>query len=372
MRKDGTNLVNVDVLFGKYSAEFLKFGIITPALFRLFLQQKLGGKRINKFVRLDSKMEIAGEFTRKLADITSLPQDEFGRLFPFLAAEDVASFAGKALNFATLRNGDIYLPSAIEFDEAEWQREIAKIQKDIAEQGYSFYSQLDLSKTRANCAGLPDEAFGRELEKKLAESSLALRGQIISTAHEKKQLSQVIGSFCNKQDKFTFGEILMAFGEFVPRSYSSWCNSICLKNAIQVDFDNFISFKSLEFDIDATDSCIYKIYGDNIFTVCSFKEYHLLPDLEGYRWNKYLLQSYLLNFSREYIFIAPGFNRQCIGIARHKSIKWNNYHHLAAIMAKKAKIVAEPEKLGAYLVGSGIYATRRPEAISAIMNLMTD
>lgn len=40
LRQEGGNLVNVDVLFTKYGAEFLKLGIISAGLLKEYLRQK--------------------------------------------------------------------------------------------------------------------------------------------------------------------------------------------------------------------------------------------------------------------------------------------------------------------------------------------
>lgn len=372
LRQNGTNLVNVEVLFKKFAPKFLELGIISADILKVYLRQQIGSPKLPNYLRLDSQKGIESEFAQKLAEVSYLPQKEIAELFPYLSAADATHWAERVLHFSTLRNGDIYLPSSVIFDDSELAREMTKIKKAITEQGYFFVSQLDLSKSRANCADFPDTLFITELEKKFEEANLVLNGKIISSRNDKKQLSKMIGAYCQNQEKFTLGDIQIMFGEHLPSSYSSWFNSICIRNAIQTDFDNFVSFKSVNFDIDAIDTAIDQIYERKLFTIVSFNKYDLLPIINDFEWNKYILQSYLLNFSKIFKFIPPAPNRKCIGIACHRNIESKNYHQLAAIMAITAGIPPNFERLASYLIREGVYANFVPGTVLRILKLMSN
>lgn len=77
------------------------------------------------------------------------------------------------------------------------------------------------------------------------------------------------------------------------------------ETAVRVSKNLFISRDEIEFDIEATDNAISTYLEEGYMLIKDIDSFLVFPNV-GYEWNEYLLESYLMYFSKKYALVNNG------------------------------------------------------------------
>ena len=130
------------------------------------------------------------------------------------------------------------------------------------------------------------------------------------------------------------------------------------ESAIRVSRKLFVSRENIHFDIEATDSAISTYFETGYMLVRDIDSFLVFPNI-GYEWNEFLLETYLMLFSKEYSLLNNGrsLNNVAGAVVRRES-GYNDFIDVCADVLAKSDCTLTKNKALDYL-GEVNLLTRR-------------
>lgn len=193
-----------------------------------------------------------------------------------------------------------------EFSETDGDR-IAKIfNKEIEETGYVIWSMAFLK---------IQEQMPVFIENNLYLSPLGIRnalarfmadkfdfdGEVISTYGFRLDMADVYRLFAKHHTPFSDNDIY-EFSKEVGTPIYFWSLA---EESVRVSRSLFVSKEQIEFDIEATDKALETYLSSGYILVKDVDSFLVFPNV-GYEWNEFLLESYLLHYSKKFCLVNNG------------------------------------------------------------------
>lgn len=193
-----------------------------------------------------------------------------------------------------------------EFSPADGERIAAIINKEIDENGYAIWSKAFES---------IQEQLPVFLENNLYLSSLGIRnalsqfmsdrfnfeGEVISVCGVRLSMGDVFRLYAKHHAPFSDKQIY-EFSKEVGSPIYFWALA---EESVRVSKSLFVAKNQIHFDVDAVDKALETYLTSGYILLKEVDSFLVFPNV-GYEWNEYLLESFLLHYSKKYALVNNG------------------------------------------------------------------
>lgn len=222
--------------------------------------------------------------------------------------EKVDSIIKSDSRFRRNAKGEYFHADIFEISESELEKIAAIIDGSIAENGYAIWTDI-WNKIQ--------ETMPVFLENNLYLSALGVRnvisahylgrfnfnGAVISRPTDRYEMRDVYQLYAKHHPTFTTDDIYTLSKELDTVIYFEALSAV----SVRVSHDLFISKEMISFDTNAVDSAIGSFLSKDYIRIREIDSFLVFPNV-GYEWNEYLLESFLLSYSKKFALVNNGLS----------------------------------------------------------------
>lgn len=208
--------------------------------------------------------------------------------------------------FVMNERGHYFHSDIFEFSQADEVRITSILSKEIDENGYAIWSKS------FECI---QEQLPVFLENNLYLSSLGIRnalsqhmsdrfnfeGEVISAYDVRLSMGDVFKLYAKHHVSFSDKQIY----EFSKEVGSPIYFCALAEESVRVSKSLFVAKNQIHFDVDAVDKALETYLTSGYILIKEVDSFLVFPNV-GYEWNAYLLESFLLHYSKKYILVNNG------------------------------------------------------------------
>lgn len=302
-------------------------------------------------------------------------------------SEEISSFilnAGKPLSYDEIFSGLSHISQDVIYDEIRTNKDImldtakhyfhigifeasqeeldmisSLIENKIIEDGYAIWTGIYESITVnmplfiENNAYLSQAGLKNIMSLKLS-SKYHFEGKVISTKDKKLNTDSVYRAFAKTRDEFTYDELTSLAKELDTLVYY---DSI-YEESVRVREDLFINKKCINIDVDEADKALNFYMSGTYVAIKDVDSFTVFPNV-GYEWNQYLLEGFLISYSKKFTLLNNGFSSKNVaGAIVKKDGTIKEFKDLCALVIAESGIELTKDAVIEYL-HSNNYITRR-------------
>ena len=136
---------------------------------------------------------------------------------------------------------------------------------------------------------------------------------------------------------------------------------------VRIDHDHYVSDASIQFNVDAVDHAISLFVGNRIIPITAITRYTSFPDIPGYSWNLYLVESFLRRFSKRFTIDGGPAQMSYVGGISSSDRNFASYEDRLAHAVIQDGVTLTEEAIGRYLTDCK-YILRRSEIVRRTLN----
>ena len=195
-----------------------------------------------------------------------------------------------------------------EFSESDGDRIAEILNKEIEENGYAIWSKVfDHVKEQMpifieNNLYLSPLGIRNALSQFMAER-FDFDGEVISAYGSHLGMADVFRLYAKHNTPFSDTD-LYNFSKATDTTIYFWALA---EESVRVSKTLFVAKDQIEFDIEATDKALETYLSSGYILVKDVDSFLVFPNV-GYEWNEFLLESYLLHYSKKFCLVNNGIS----------------------------------------------------------------
>lgn len=137
--------------------------------------------------------------------------------------------------------------------------------------------------------------------------------------------------------------------------------------SVRVSHDLFVSADQIAFDIDAIDQAIGSFMAKDYICIREIDSFLSFPDV-GYQWNEYLLESYVLSFSRKFTLVNNGMALHNVaGVIIKRGSPYTEFLDACAAILADSDVELKKDAALNYLADQNVITQRRYKNIELVL-----
>lgn len=243
------------------------------------------------------------------------------------------------------------------------------IRNEINEEGYCIWSRVykiihsQMPLFIENNACLSSLGIRNGLAKKLS-GRFSFDGEVISNRNNPLNMSAVFRIYGERHAPFSENDIYMFSKEI--NGGVTYFNSLS-EVTIRVSKDLFIPRTDIAFNVDETDEAISTFFSSEYVFVKEFDSFLAFPTV-GYEWNIFLLESYLLCYSKHYTLENNGRSLGNVaGAVVKKNGKIHTFEDVCADALANSECTLSKNKALDYLVDTNLLTRKSYSKIENVL-----
>ena len=255
--------------------------------------------------------------------------------------------------------GEYFHADIFEISEPELEKIAAIIDGSIAENGYAIWTDI---------WNIIQETMPVFLENNLYLSALGVRnaisahylgkfnfnGAVISRPEGRYEMRDIYQLYAKHHPTFTADDIYNLSKELDTVIYFEALSEV----SVRVSHDLFISKEMISFDTDAVDRAINSFLSKDYIRIREIDSFLVFPNV-GYEWNEYLLESFLLSYSKKFALVNNGLSLNNVaGFVVKKSGQINDFIDACAAFLADGRIELKKVDALNYLADMNIISRR--------------
>lgn len=218
-----------------------------------------------------------------------------------------------------------------EFSEPDGDRIAEILNKEIEENGYAIWSKVfDNVKEQMpifieNNLYLSPLGIRNALSRFMAER-FDFDGEVISAYGSHLGMADVFRLYAKHNTPFSNTD-LYNFSKATDTTIYFWALA---EESVRVSKNLFVAKDQIEFDIEATDKALETYLSSGYILVKDVDSFLVFPNV-GYEWNEFLLESYLLHYSKKFCLVNNGISLNNVaGAVAKKDGKFTQFVDICA------------------------------------------
>ncbi len=185
---------------------------------------------------------------------------------------------------------------------------------------------------------------------------------IISHKDKAIDTERVFADFCQTHQSFSLEEVSLLANDLGTLIYFDTLSKYC----VRVSQDKFVNKENVIFDVHATDSAIENYCKGDYIPIQDIETFVAFPYC-SYKWNNFLLESYVASFSNEFKLMHPRYNKfSTSGAIVKRNSAFNSFNDVIIDAVACSKIVLTEKNVLDFLVEKGYIARRRANVITEL------
>lgn len=185
---------------------------------------------------------------------------------------------------------------------------------------------------------------------------------IISPKDKAVDTERVFADFCQTHKAFSLDEVSFLADDLETLIYFDTLSKYC----VRVSQDKFVSKENILFDVPSTDRAIENYCKGDYIPIQDVDTFVAFP-YSSYKWNNFLLESYVASYSNEFKLIHPRFNKYCTtGAIVKKTSSFDDFNDIIIDAVANSNIALTETNVLDFLAENGYIARRRANVITEL------
>ena len=360
--RSGHRVIYYSELFSLHGELFEACHIYESPLMQTVLQSILP-EHIYKAERMlvDQKANEIEEITEVFGDDVILTYQQLKNRCPYLPMSVIKGALSRSDRFVWSSPETYAQVDLIELDQAEVSDIVNRILPLILEEGYFSLAQLPIEEScglnpQVSSSAVRDAIYNRYMSNEFTRNGLIVkRPGIHLTTY------QLMETWLKGLDQVTLTEV-----EDYERELTGHHAVLGIVAAsstmVRIDHDHYVSDASIQFNVEAVDHAISLFVGNRIIPITAITSYTSFPDVPGYSWNLYLVESFLRRFSKRFTIDGGPAQMSYVGGISSAERHFDSYEDRLAHAVIQDGVTLTEEAIGRYLTDRK-YILRRSETV---------
>lgn len=362
--ESGNSIIFYDDFFYHYSDLFSSYNIFSSEMLKCIIKRLMPNLafRRSSFSLLQSdtldetiRNSFRGDF--------SLTCEEMHERLPFVPLAQIKATCSGNEKFTNIGCSTYSLTEQIDISKADAEASEVQIRKDIVDHNFSVINRIIVDKSKQLFSAIPDKALQEALFSKYLSCCFSRQRTLITLPGEELSAPEVMRSYCSRLNSANIYELQKY--EISIMDKALYYLTAAYDTMIRISQDTFVSKNKICFNIEAVDNAIELFSQGKIIPITSIQSFSSFPNVDGYVWNSFLLDSYCKHISHGFKSLGGPGKIYPVGAVFPSSMKINSYQELLAKVVVQEKIELKSEEINLFLL-SHSYILRHIEADNII------
>lgn len=373
--ENGHNTIYYTALFEEFSDEFLTQSIFDPDILREYLKYQNTGKYyvFKEYLSKDKSVNqsISDEIIQLLID-RSEPffQDELSAMLPHIDKNKLIKELRSSSEFISNGKEQYFLARNFNITNDEIET-VKKLISDLLDASSTHFitaaEVMEIIHKKVpeifENNGFISELGVRNALASILGDSFSFNSNVISGKDTNLNLNDIFEDFAKNTSSFSLAELKNLASEFSAPIYFDAIN----KYAIRISKDEFIGKDKIDFNFKEIDHAISLFCQAGYTPIQAVNTFASFPDV-GYKWNTFLLESYLQNYSPAFrLFQASACETKSVGAIVKKTSAYTSFDDILVDAVAKSRCQLQKDTILQFLCDYGYIARRTYSSIDNII-----
>lgn len=322
-------------------------GIFSTDLLKIILKKILPCMRYRRssFSPEDSdslEQDIIACYDKELM----LTYREIKKRLPYADLYQIRSVCSRNCKFVWAKEETYALTDKISLSSADIENSIRALTQDINSRGFSVIHRIIITESIELNLYIPETAIKEALFIKHLSSYYEKNRSIITLPGASFSATTVMAEYCKSLSEITLSQLQLYEEELTDKSI--YALSAAYDTMIRVDKERFVSIDSIFFDVHAIDNALSHYVQDSVIPLSSVKSFTSFPEVEGYVWNLFLLDSYCRHISEKFRSLGGPAKSKPVGAVFPIYMKFDSYDDLLAEVVAKSNLMLNAYEVNEY------------------------
>ena len=309
-------------------------------------------------ILVDRDANEINEIIRAFGDEVIMTYQQVKGRCPYLTLDVIKAALSRSERFVWSSTETFALADLIELDPSEVSDIIAHILPQIQADGYYSLAQLPIEESCGMNPRISECAVRDVIYNRYMADQYSRHGLIVTPKGERVTSIQLMEIWLKGLDQVTLAEI-EDYAYELTKQHSLLGISAACSTMIRIDHDHFVSDASVQFDVDAIDRAIALFVGSRIIPITAITSFTSFPDVPGYSWNLYLVESFLRRFSKRFTIDGGPAQISFVGGICSINRSFENYEDRLAHAVIQDGVALTEDSIGRYLTERKYILRRR-------------
>lgn len=257
-----------------------------------------------------------------------------------------------------------------EFSSTDRERFVELFNAEIEENGYVIWSRMYSYVAENMPAFIENNTYLSFLGIRNALSyhmnmDFAFDGNVISSISNKLDMSEVFRLYAKQNVPFTADDIYNFAKEVGTQVVYFWAIADV---SVRVSKELFVAKDAVHFDIDAVDAALETYLSQGYILIKDVDSFLVFPFV-GFEWNEYLLESYLLHYSKKFCLVNNGISLNNVaGAIARKDGEYTQFIDICSHAIAESDIELKKAPVLQFLVEVNLLTKKSYKEIDVVLN----
>lgn len=301
------------------------------------------------------------ELTRAFASDTVLTYQQLKNRCPYLTMNVIKWALSRSDRFVWTSPETYAQTDLIELDQNEVSDIVNRVVPLIQKEGYFSLAQLHIEESCGMNPLVSSSAVRDAIYIRYLSNQFTRNGLIVKRPEIKLTTYQLLETWLKGLNQVTLTEV-EDYERELTGHHAVLGIAAASNTMIRIDHDHYVSDASIQFDVEAIDHAISLFVANRIIPITAITSYTSFPDVPGYDWNLYLVESFLRRFSKRFTIDGGPAQMSYVGGICSADRHFENYEDRLAHAVIQDGVTMTEDAIGRYLTERK-YILRRSETV---------
>ncbi len=307
------------------------------------------------------------EITRAFGEDLVLTCQQLKARCPYLTLNAIKSALSRSSRFVWSSTETYAQTDLVQLAPEEVNRIKQTVINQIQTDGYYSLAKLPLEESCSLNPGVSVSAVRDAMFIRLLAERCDRSGLIATPKGVRASSAQLLEGWCKSQEQFTITE-LEAYEYELTGHHAVLGIAAACKSMVRIDQEHFVCDALIDFDVESVDHAIALFVMDRIIPITAITSFTSFPEVPGYTWNLYLVESFLRRFSRRFTIDGGPAKMSFVGGICPVYMTFENYEDRLAHAVVQDRVPMTEDSVGRYLTEKK-YILRRSDSVRKILTM---
>lgn len=356
---DGNRVIFYEELYQRHLDLMTQTGIFSSEMLSAVLRQILPDMRYSRiFFTPTDDDTLEQDIIHCFGDASMRTYDEIKECLLYADITQIRQVCSYSSQLVWADDETYALTDRIRFSKSDIDRALDTISQDIERQGFSVFQRIDVSESMEWNTDVPEAAVREALYVKHLSSLYTKNRSIITLPGVPLTAPMIMMEHCKSLRETTLSDLQAYEEELTDRTtYSLYA---AYETMIRVDRDRFVNPDTIDFNIHAIDAALSLFVQDKIIPLVSVKSFTSFPEVDGYPWNLFLLDSFCRYKSLQFRTMGGPAKSRPVGAIFPVRMGFERYDDLLAQVAAESGLALYADVVAEFFTKNA-YTLRRIE-----------
>lgn len=355
----GNRVIFYEELYQCHLDFMAQAGIFSADLLKTVLKRILPDMRYRRaFFSLTDDDSLEKDIISCYGDSPMRTYGEIKACLPYADLYQIRMVCSRSGKFVWAKDETYALADRILLSPSDISDSLDTVMRDVERQGFSVFHRIPVSESAEWNPCVPEAAVREAMYIKHLAPLYQRNRSIITLPGASFSAPTVMVEYCRSLHEVTLSELQAYEEELTDKSLYSL--SAAYDTMLRVDWERFVGLDMIEFDVQAVDDALALFVQDRIVPLGSVKSFTSFPEVDGYPWNLFLLDSFCKHKSRRFRTMGGPAKSKPVGAIFPMQMQFEGYDALLARVAAESGLTLHADDVGAFFAENA-YTLRRIE-----------